>query len=106
MFPAKPFPPTYPLSAECKLHAAQTSTAIRTRAVHWMMRSWSGSTQISSYKYFTYYGGSNVDDAFAITADASGNAFVTGTTASTDLLTQEQPFRAHSLALKTRFSWS
>ena len=59
-----------------------------------------------SYKYFTYYGGSNVDDAFAITADASGNAFVTGTTASTDLLSQEQPFRAHSLALKTRFSWS
>ena len=41
---------------------------------------------LSNYNYVTYYGGSDVDDAFAIAADASGNAFVTGTTASTDLL--------------------
>lgn len=39
---------------------------------------------LSGYNYVTYYGGSSFDDAFAITADASGNAFLTGTTQSTD----------------------
>ncbi len=34
---------------------------------------------LSGYKYVTYYGGSGVDDAFGIAADANGNAFVTGT---------------------------
>ena len=39
-----------------------------------------GST--SAYVYFTYLGGGGVDDAFAITTDSSGNAYVTGRTAS------------------------
>ena len=41
---------------------------------------------LSGYNYVTYYGGSGVDDAFAVAVDPNGNAFVTGTTASTDLL--------------------
>jgi hypothetical protein len=40
-----------------------------------------------AYKYVTYYGGSNVDDAFAIAADSNGDAFITGTTASSDFQT-------------------
>ncbi len=58
---------------------------------------------LSSYKYFTYYGGSNVDDAFGITADASGNAFVTGTTASTDLLKPGTSFQSSLLGTQNAF---
>jgi len=36
----------------------------------------------AAYVYFTYLGGGGVDDAFAITTDATGDAYVTGRTAS------------------------
>jgi len=50
---------------------------------------------LSGYNYVTYYGGSNVDDAFAIAVDpTTGNAFVTGTTASTDLLSPGTTFQS------------
>jgi beta-propeller repeat-containing protein len=39
---------------------------------------------LSGYIYATYYGGSGVDDAFAITVDSSGDAFLTGQTTSQD----------------------
>jgi hypothetical protein len=40
----------------------------------------------TGYNYVTYFGGSSVDDAFAVAADASGNVFLTGMTTSTDFL--------------------
>lgn len=49
---------------------------------------------LSGYNYVTYYGGSGVDDALAIAADASGNAFFTGTTSSSDFLTGGTPFQS------------
>jgi hypothetical protein len=58
---------------------------------------------LSGYNYATYYGGSNVDDAFGITADASGNAFVTGTTASTDLLSPGTAFQSSLLGTQNAF---
>jgi Divergent InlB B-repeat domain/Beta-propeller repeat len=36
----------------------------------------------STYTYLTYLGGGGVDDAFGITTDSTGNAYVTGKTAS------------------------
>ena len=45
-------------------------------------------SNLSGYKYVTYYGGSDVDDALAIAVDSAGNAFITGTTLSSDFPTQ------------------
>ena len=49
----------------------------------------------TQYNYVTYYGGSGADDAFGITADASGEAYLTGTTASSNfpLSTVPAPFQ-------------
>jgi len=49
---------------------------------------------LSGYNYVTYYGGSAADDAFAIAADASGNAFLTGITQSTDFQTAGTPVQS------------
>jgi Beta-propeller repeat len=38
----------------------------------------------TAWVYATYLGGNNVDEGYAIAADASGNAYLTGYTASTD----------------------
>jgi len=58
---------------------------------------------LSGYNYLTYYGGSDVDDAFAIAADASGNAYVTGTTASTDFPTAGSPFQSTQFGTQNAF---
>ena len=49
---------------------------------------------LSNYNYVTYYGGSGVDDAFAIAADTSGKAFFTGTTSSSNFPTGGTPFQS------------
>ena len=48
---------------------------------------------LTGYNYVTYYGGSGVDDAIAITADSSGDAFFTGATASSDFQTGGTPYQ-------------
>ena len=59
---------------------------------------------LSSYKYLTYYGGSSADDAFAIAADASGDAFITGTTASSDFPTVGTPFQGALAGTQNAFA--
>jgi hypothetical protein len=49
---------------------------------------------LAGYNYVTYYGGSGVDDGFAVAADSSGNAFLTGRTTSTDFPTAGTPFQS------------
>ena len=105
MFPAKPFLPICPQpSVLCKRTCgtdtncnATTSTSFDDAFVVAI------NANLSSYKYFTYYGGSNVDDAFGITADSAGNAFVTGTTASTDLLSPGTSFQSSLLGTQNAF---
>ena len=48
---------------------------------------------LSNYTYLTYYGGESVDDALAIAADSSGNAFITGLTESSDFRTAGTPYQ-------------
>jgi hypothetical protein len=63
----------------------------------------SSSTPTYAYNYITYYGGSKVDDALAISADGSGNAFVTGTTTSTDLLSSTTTYQSSLLGTQNAF---
>ncbi len=58
---------------------------------------------LSGYNYLTYYGGSDVDDAFAIAADSSGNAYITGTTASTDFPTTSGAFQSTQFGTQNAF---
>jgi Beta-propeller repeat len=58
---------------------------------------------LAAYKYVTYYGGSNVDDAFAIAADGFGDAFITGATASTDFPTAGTPFQTSLAGAQNAF---
>jgi len=51
-------------------------------------------SDLSNYNYVTYYGGSGSDDAFAIAADATGDAFLTGITNSTDFKTAGTPLQS------------
>jgi MBG domain (YGX type)/Bacterial Ig-like domain (group 3)/FG-GAP-like repeat/Beta-propeller repeat len=51
----------------------------------------------TAWVYATFLGGNNVDEAYAIAADASGTAYVTGYTASTDFPLQS-PYRSSNVA--------
>lgn len=53
---------------------------------------------LTGYTYLTYYGGSGIDDAFAITADSGGDVFITGQTQSSDFPTVGTPPYQASLA--------
>ena len=59
---------------------------------------------LAGYQYLTYYGGSNVDDALAIAADASGDAYITGNTASTDFTTAGTPFQSSLTGTQNAFA--
>ena len=51
----------------------------------------------SAWVYVTYLGGNAVDEGYAIAADATGNAYVTGYTGSTNFPLQS-PFRSSNVA--------
>ena len=51
----------------------------------------------TAWVYCTYLGGNNVDEGYAIAADATGNAYVTGYTASTNFPLQS-PYRSSNTA--------
>ncbi len=55
----------------------------------------------SAYIYSTYLGGSDIDIGFAIAVDSSGNAYVTGQTASSN--TSAKPFPTTTGAFQTTF---
>ncbi len=58
---------------------------------------------LSGYTYLTYYGGSGIDDAFAITADSGGDVFITGQTQSSDFPTVGTPFQASLAGAQNAF---
>lgn len=62
-----------------------------------------GSTPPYAYRYLTYYGGSDVDDASSIAVDGNGRAFVTGSTSSTDLLSTGTTFQNSLLGTQNAF---
>lgn len=63
-------------------------------------------TPLLHYAYLTYLGGERVDDALAITTDATGNAYVTGKTESAvrfPLLTSPAPYQNKLNGLQNAF---
>jgi hypothetical protein len=58
---------------------------------------------LSGYTYLTYYGGSGIDDAFAITADSGGDVFITGQTQSSDFPTVGTAFQASLAGAQNAF---
>ena len=53
-----------------------------------------GGSSANSYTYMTYYGGTNLDESIGIVADSSGDAYVTGQTASTDFPVSSTTFQS------------
>ncbi|MFZ0817484.1 MAG: SBBP repeat-containing protein, partial [Candidatus Sulfotelmatobacter sp.] len=58
---------------------------------------------LSGYTYLTYYGGSGIDDALALTADSGGDVFVTGQTQSSDFPTPGTPFQVSLAGAQNAF---
>ncbi|HEX3746610.1 MAG TPA: SBBP repeat-containing protein [Bryobacteraceae bacterium] len=56
----------------------------------------------TAWVYSTYLGGNQVDEGYGIAADAAGNAYITGYTASTDFPLQS-PFQSSNLATVDAF---